>query len=76
MKTVEKNELSFDELDELVRPAPEVVEFEEVANTMVSRRGFLGGGAAVGASAFVMGSTTLAAGKVFAAGSDESRPCF
>lgn len=76
MKTVEKHELSFDELDELVRPAPEVVEFEEVANTMVSRRGFLGGGAAVGASAFVMGSTTLAAGKVFAAGSDESRLAF
>lgn len=76
MKTVQKHDLSFDELDELVRPAPEVVEFEEVAKSMVSRRGFLGGGAAVGASAFVMGSTTLAAGKAFAAGEKESRLAF
>lgn len=58
--------LGFDEHDELVRPAPEVVEFEETANSMVSRRGFLSGGAAVGATAFVMGSTTLAAGKALA----------
>ncbi len=76
MKTVQKHDLSFDELDELVRPAPEVVEFEEVAKSMVSRRGFLGGGAAVGASAFVMGSTTLAAGKAFAASEKESRLAF
>jgi uncharacterized protein len=73
----QKQNLSFDELDELVRPAPEVVEFEEVAHKMVSRRGFLSGGAAVGASAFVMGSTTLAAGKAFAAAdSAESRLAF
>ena len=58
--------LGFDEHDELVRPAPEMVEFEETANRMVSRRGFLSGGAAVGASAFVMGSTTLAASKALA----------
>lgn len=76
MKTVQKHDLSFDELDELVRPAPEVVEFEEVSNKMVSRRGFLGGGVAVGAGAFVMGSTTLAAGKALAAGSEESRLAF
>ncbi|MGB2064928.1 MAG: twin-arginine translocation signal domain-containing protein, partial [Marinomonas gallaica] len=55
--------LGFDEHDELVRPAPEMVEFEETAKSMVSRRGFLSGGAAVGATAFVMGSTTFAAGK-------------
>ncbi|NLQ16653.1 PhoX family phosphatase [Marinomonas sp. M1K-6] len=67
MKIEQMQNLSFDELDELVRPAPEVVEFEEVAHKMVSRRGFLGGGAAVGASAFVMGSTTLAAGNALAA---------
>ena len=73
----QKQNLSFDELDELVRPAPEVVEFEEVAHRMVSRRGFLSGGAAVGASAFVMGSTTLAAGKAFAAAeASESRLAF
>ncbi|MEP0072499.1 MAG: PhoX family phosphatase, partial [Marinomonas sp.] len=76
MKTVQKHDLSFDELDELVRPAPEVVEFEEVSNKMVSRRGFLGGGVAVGAGAFVMGSTTLAASKALAAGSEESRLAF
>ncbi|MBD5769909.1 PhoX family protein [Marinomonas colpomeniae] len=76
MKTVQKHDLSFDELDELVRPAPEVVEFEEVSNKMVSRRGFLSGGAAVGAGAFVMGSTSLAAGKAFAAGEKESRLAF
>ncbi|MCW4629528.1 twin-arginine translocation signal domain-containing protein [Marinomonas rhodophyticola] len=55
----QKQNLSFDELDELVRPAPEVVEFEEVAHRMVSRRGFLSGGAAVGASAFVMGLNNI-----------------
>lgn len=58
--------LGFDEHDELVRPAPEMVEFEETAKSMVSRRGFLSGGAAVGATAFVMGSTTFAAGKALA----------
>ncbi|MCC4274902.1 MAG: transcriptional initiation protein Tat [Marinomonas sp.] len=58
--------LGFDEHDELVRPAAEVVEFEETAKAMVSRRGFLTGGAAVGATAFVMGSTTLAAGNALA----------
>ncbi|GGN17703.1 MULTISPECIES: PhoX family protein [Marinomonas] len=73
----QKQNLSFDELDELVRPAPEVVEFEEVAHRMVSRRGFLSGGAAVGASAFVMGSTTLAAGNALAAAETaESRLAF
>ncbi|MBM6550508.1 PhoX family protein [Marinomonas ostreistagni] len=58
--------LGFDEHDERVRPAVEVVEFEESAKRMVSRRGFLSGGAAVGATAFVMGSTTFAAGKALA----------
>ena len=76
MKIEQKHDLSFDELDELVRPAPEVVEFEEVANKMVSRRGFLSGGAAVGAGAFVMGSTSLAASKAFAAGRSTSRLAF
>lgn len=66
MSTTSK--LGFDEFDENLRPAPEVVEFEETANRMVSRRGFLSGGAAVGATAFVLGSTTLAAGKALAAG--------
>ena len=81
MKTVpqqnlRQDNLSFDELDELIRPAPEVVEFEEIAHKMVSRRGFLGGGAAVGASAFVMGSTTFAAGNALAANHTESRLAF
>jgi secreted PhoX family phosphatase len=76
MKIEQKHNLSFDELDEIARPAPRVVEFEEVANKMVSRRGFLGSGVAVGAGAFVMGSTTLSAGKALAAGTDESRLAF
>ncbi|MCV2403874.1 PhoX family phosphatase [Marinomonas sp. C2222] len=76
MSIKQRDELSFDELDELVRPAPEVVEFEQVANSMVSRRGFLGGGAAVGASAFVMGSTTLATSSALAAGHKHSRLAF
>jgi len=70
-----KQDLSFDELDELVRPAPEVVEFEKVANKMVSRRGFLSGGAAVGASAFVMGST-FGAAQAMAAHHQPSRLAF
>ncbi|MGP3372482.1 hypothetical protein ACTVFP_22615, partial [Escherichia coli] len=76
MNSKTSTKLSFDELDELVRPAPEAVEFEEVANKMVSRRGFLGGGVAVGAGAFVMGSTTLAASKALAAETNESRLAF
>ncbi|ADZ90578.1 PhoX family protein [Marinomonas mediterranea] len=74
--TIEKHEeLSFDAFDEMVRPAPEVVEFEEVANTMVSRRGFLSGGAAVGATAFVMGST-LGAAQAVAANHKPTRLAF
>ena len=53
MKTEQKYNVSFDELDEITRPSPDLVEFEDVANRMVSRRGFLGSGAAVGAGAFV-----------------------
>ncbi|MDB4837750.1 PhoX family phosphatase [Marinomonas sp.] len=76
MSIKHSEELSFDELDEQVRPAPEVVEFEKVANSMVSRRGFLGSGAAVGAGAFVMGSTTLASSSALAAGHKHSRLAF
>ena len=54
-----RTELSFDEFDEMNSPAPEVTDFDIVAEKAMSRRGFLGAGIAFGATAFVMGSTAL-----------------
>ncbi len=78
MTTKNDLEIGFDEFDELVRPAPAVVDFDEVAEASLSRRSFLGGGAAFGATAFVMGSTTLSATSAMAAhhGHEHSRLAF
>ncbi|MFT2110144.1 PhoX family protein [Marinomonas sp. 2405UD68-3] len=78
MTTKNDLEIGFDEFDELVRPAPAVVDFDEVAEASLSRRSFLGGGVAFGATAFVMGSTTLTATNAIAAhhGHGHSRLAF
>ncbi len=57
--TTAQCELSFDEFDELRNPGPEVTGFEQVVERAVSRRDFLAGGVAVGATAFVMGTSAL-----------------
>ena len=49
------SELSFDEIDEIINPAPEVTGFDEVVESAISRRGFLCGVLAFGAGTFVTG---------------------
>ncbi len=50
---VNRNDLSFDEIDEIINPAPETTGFDEVVETAISRRGFLCGVLAFGAGTFV-----------------------
>lgn len=70
--TIQPNhDMTFDEFDEMVRPAPEVVDFDVLAENAISRRSFLGGGVAFGATAFVMGSTVMSAGQAMAATSHQ-----
>lgn len=51
--------LTFDEFDEIHNPPVEVTDFNDVVERLVSRRGFLSGTFAFGATAFVLGSTAL-----------------
>ena len=53
------HDLSFDEFDEIHSPRPLETEFGALAEKAVSRRGFLGAGAAFGGAAFVMGAGAL-----------------
>ncbi len=59
MKDVDTYDLSWDEWDELQRPAPETTEFDQVVEQALSRRGFLSGVLAFGSGAAVMGSGML-----------------
>ncbi|WP_417515007.1 PhoX family protein [Minwuia sp.] len=59
MSDVASSELSFDEFDEITRPPAETTDFDRVVERRMSRRGFLGGAVTFGATAFVMGSTSL-----------------
>ncbi|MGO1119981.1 PhoX family protein [Rhodovibrionaceae bacterium A322] len=59
MSKIETQELSFDEFDEVNSPRSEVTDFDGVVDRAMSRRGFLGKGLALGATAFVMGGTAL-----------------
>ena len=56
MKDIETYDLSWDEWDELQRPAPDKTEFDDVVETAISRRGFITGIVAYGSGAAVMGS--------------------
>ena len=59
MKDLDKRDLSWDDWDELQRPAPETVEFDAIVETALSRRGFLSGVLAYGSGAAVMGTGLL-----------------
>jgi uncharacterized protein len=59
--------VSFDEFDEINYPRPEAADFDGIAERFISRRSFLHGTAAAGASAFVLGSASLAGRKAQAA---------
>ena len=63
-----KDDLSFDEFDELNNPPVAETDFDRVIDRAVSRRGFLGGAIAFGTTAFVMGSTALTPAPARAAG--------
>ena len=52
-------DLSWDEWDELWRPAPETTDFDRIVDEAISRRGFLGGVLAFGSGAAVMGTGLL-----------------
>lgn len=58
MDHISKDELSWDEWDEIVRPTPEETEFDRVVDAGLSRRGFLGGLVAFGSGAAAMGLGT------------------
>ena len=59
MKDVDYTEMSFDEFDEAVNPPPERIEFDEIVEEALSRRGFLGGVMSFGAGSFVLGTSAL-----------------
>lgn len=59
MKDIDTYDLSWDEWDELQRPAPETTDFDAVVDAAISRRGFLSGVVAFGSGAAVMGSGLL-----------------
>ena len=48
------DEISPDDFDDIHYPRPEATDFEKLVDKMISRRGFLGRGAAFAATAFVM----------------------
>ena len=58
-RTDDAHDVTFDEFDEIHHPRPFETEFGELARKVVSRRGFLGGSAAFGATAFVMSAGAL-----------------
>ena len=58
-RIAETSELSFDEFDEVHYPRPLETDFGRLVERAVTRRGFLGGGIAFGAAAFVAGAGAL-----------------
>ena len=59
MSQLDNTELSFDEFDEINYPRPAETDFSRVVERSLSRRSFLGSGIALGAAAFVMGTSAL-----------------
>ncbi len=59
MKDIDTTDLSWDDWDELQRPAPDTTEFDEIVEAAISRRGFLSGVLAYGSGAAVMGTGLL-----------------
>ncbi|GAB5446472.1 PhoX family protein [Gymnodinialimonas sp.] len=58
-KTIDRGDMSWDDWDERVRPAPEVTDFDRVVETAMTRRGVLGSLVALGSGAAVMGTALL-----------------
>ncbi|MFK7944529.1 MAG: PhoX family phosphatase [Paracoccaceae bacterium] len=58
MSPFDKDDISFDEFDEIVSPRPEETDFDRVVEAAVSRRGFLGGVMAFGSFAALGGTMT------------------
>lgn len=58
MSDINKDDLSWDDWDETVRPAPETTDFDWIVESGLSRRGFLGGLVAFGSGAAAMGLGT------------------
>lgn len=54
-----QEEISPDDFDDIHHPRPEATDFEKLVEKMMSRRGFLGRGAAFAATAFVMSAGGL-----------------
>ena len=59
MTDIDTYDLSWDEWDELQRPAAETTDFDQVVDQALSRRGFLSGVLAFGSGAAVMGAGML-----------------
>ncbi len=59
MKDIDTSKLSWDEWDELHRPAPETTDFDRVVESAISRRGFLSGLIVFGSGAAALGAGTL-----------------
>ncbi len=53
------DDLSFDEIDELISPRAEETDFDRIVETALSRRGFLGGVMTFGLGSFLVGTTAL-----------------
>ena len=53
------DDLSFDEIDELISPRAEETDFDRVVESALSRRGFLGGVMTFGLGSFLVGTTAL-----------------
>lgn len=53
------DDLSFDEIDELISPRAEETDFDRVVDKALSRRGFLGGVMTFGLGSFLVGTTAL-----------------
>ncbi|SLN10540.1 hypothetical protein ROA7450_00015 [Roseovarius albus] len=54
-----KDDLSFDDFDEMNNPRPETCDFDRVVEIALSRRGFLGGVMTFGLGSFLVGTTAL-----------------
>lgn len=59
MNDIDTSDLSWDDWDELQRPAAEETDFDAVVEGALSRRGFLAGVLAFGSGAAVMGTASL-----------------
>lgn len=56
---MDRDDLTFDEYDELINPRAEETDFDVIVETALSRRGFLGGVLSFGLGSFLVGTTAL-----------------